>query len=95
MADITRQLKLNAVELLRQPGAIRHVDVAVDGEPIGVVHTALGGDIDLDLVLEALNDGIAVRGSIGVPWVGVCRRCLVDLDGVDVGRDRRALPEDA
>jgi uncharacterized protein len=83
MADITRQLKLNAVELLRQPGAIRNVEVTVDGAPIGVMHSALGGDIELRLVLEALNDGIAVRGSIGVPWVGVCRRCLVNLDGID------------
>lgn len=84
MVDITRQLKLNAVELLRQPGAIRHVDITVEGEPVGVVHPALGGEIELGLVLEALNDGIAVRGTIGVPWVGVCRRCLVDLDGIDV-----------
>ncbi len=83
MADITRQLKLNAVELLRQPGAIRHVDTTVEGEPIGVEHSALGGDIELGLVLEALNDGISVRGSIGVPWVGVCRRCLVELVGVE------------
>jgi uncharacterized protein len=83
MVDISRQLKLNAVELLRQPGAIRIVEVTVEGEPIGVVHTALGGDIELGLVLEALNDGIAVRGSIGVPWVGVCRRCLVELVGIE------------
>jgi uncharacterized protein len=83
VADITRQLKLNAVELLRQPGAIRHVDFAVEAEPIGVVHRALAGEIELHLVLEALNDGIAVRGSIGVPWAGVCRRCLASVNGVD------------
>jgi uncharacterized protein len=83
VADITRQLKLNAVELLRQPGAIRHVDFAVEAEPIGVVHSALAGEIELHLVLEALNDGIAVRGSIGVPWAGVCRRCLASVNGVD------------
>jgi uncharacterized protein len=83
MADITRQLKLNAVELLRQPGAVRRFDLAVDAEPIGVVHPALDGDIELRLVLEALNDGIAVRGTIDVPWTGVCRRCLMPLTGID------------
>jgi len=83
MADITRQLKLNAVELLRQPGALRRFEFAVAPEPIGVVHPALDGDLELRLLLEALNDGIAVRGAIDVPWVGVCRRCLEPLRGVD------------
>ena len=48
-----------------------------------MVHPALDGDVDLHLVLEALNDGIAVRGTIGVPWAGMCRRCLTPLTGVD------------
>ncbi len=62
---------------------MRRFDFAVDAEPIGVVHPALDGDIDLRLVLEALNDGIAVRGTIDVPWTGVCRRCLMPLTGID------------
>ncbi len=32
---------------------------------------------------KRLNDGIAVRGTIGVPWAGMCRRCLMPLTGVD------------
>jgi uncharacterized protein len=83
MADVTRQLKLNAVELLRQPGATRAFDFAVEAEPLGVVHPALDGEVELHLVLEALNDGIAVEGTIGVPWTGVCRRCLTPLSGTD------------
>jgi uncharacterized protein len=83
MADITRQLRLNAVELLRQPGAVREFDFALDPEPVGVVHPALNGEVDIRLLLEALNDGIAVTGTIGVPWAGMCRRCLVPLSGID------------
>jgi uncharacterized protein len=83
MADVTRQLKLNAVELLRQPGAQRAFDFTIDAGPVGVVHPALDGEVDLHLLLEALNDGISVKGTIGVPWAGVCRRCLVPLSGVD------------
>jgi uncharacterized protein len=83
MADITRQLRLNAVELLRQPGAVREFDFSLDPEPVGVVHPALNGDVDIHLVLEALNDGIAVTGTIGVPWAGMCRRCLMPLSGID------------
>lgn len=83
MVDPERQLHLNAVELLRRPGAVRHIDIVVEPTAIGVEHEALGGDVRLTLDLEALNDGIAVRGTVGVPWSGVCRRCLAELSGVD------------
>ena len=84
MADPARQLRLNAVELLRQPGTTRAVAFDVDGGTVDVAHAAPDGSIDLDLVLEALNDGIAVRGTISTPWHGECRRCLAPLTGVDV-----------
>jgi uncharacterized protein len=77
-----RELRINAVELLRQPGAIRPVEVTVSGEMLDVQHEALAGDIDVQLELEALNDGIVVRGTIAAPWARPCRRCLEDLDGV-------------
>ena len=34
MVDLLRPLRINAVELLRQPGAVRDVDVVVDAEPL-------------------------------------------------------------
>ncbi len=83
MADPARQLRVNAVELLRQPGAVRTVEFVVEPGAIGVVHEALAGHIDIDLRLEALNDGITVGGVISVPWAGVCRRCLAEVAGVD------------
>ena len=84
MVDIARQLRLNAVELLRQPGATRDFEFEVPGDAVSVVHDALDGAIDLRLRLETLNDGIAVSGTIATPWRGVCRRCLVPLSGVDI-----------
>ena len=77
-----RELRINAVELLRQPGATRPVEVSVSGEALEVEHDALVGEIDVDLELEALNDGIVVRGTIAAPWARPCRRCLDDLSGV-------------
>lgn len=77
-----RELRVNAVELLRQPGAVKLVDVTVSGPVLDVVHDALAGDIVVDLELEALNDGIVVRGSVSAPWAAPCRRCLADLHGV-------------
>jgi len=77
-----RELRINAVELLRQPGAVRPVEVTVSGEDLDVDHEALAGEIGVELELEALNDGIVVRGTIAAPWSRPCRRCLEDLSGV-------------
>ncbi len=84
MVDPARQLRLNAVELLRQPGATREFSFEIPGQVVEVEHVALNGPIELALVLEALNDGIAVRGTISTPWHGECRRCLTALTGIDV-----------
>jgi uncharacterized protein len=76
-----RELRVNAVELLRQPGTVRSVELAVPADVVDVVHDALAGDIAVDLDLEALTDGIVVRGAICAPWARPCRRCLAELSG--------------
>jgi uncharacterized protein len=68
--------------MLRQPGSVRPVEVSVPGEVLDVDHEALDGEIGVDLELEALNEGIVVRGTIAAPWARPCRRCLKDLSGV-------------
>ena len=80
----TRELRVNAVELLRKPGSTQSVDVTVAGADLDVVHDALAGDLDVDVLLSVMNDGIVVRGEVRAPWTGVCRRCLRDLSGVAV-----------
>ncbi len=81
MSDPLRPLRVNAVELLRQPGAIHDMEFVVEAEPLGVVHTRLSGDIRVDLKLEALNDGIRVTGTVSAIWATACRRCLADVSG--------------
>ena len=77
-----RELRINAVELLRQPGATKPVDVTVTGADLDVVHDSLAGDLDIDVLLTVMNDGIVVRGEVRAPWSRPCRRCLKDLSGV-------------
>jgi uncharacterized protein len=84
MAHPERQLRINAVELLRQPGTSRHLLFDIPAEVAGVTHPAVDGPITVDVTLDVLNNGIAVRGSLGVPWHGECRRGLVPLSGVDL-----------
>jgi uncharacterized protein len=81
MSDPLRPLRVNAVELLRQPGAVRDISLSIEAESLGVVHERLSGDLTVRLHLEALNDGIRVTGEISAPWSSVCRRCLIDVNG--------------
>ena len=82
MVDELRPLWVNAIELLRQPGSERAVDATILAEPLGVAHDRLDGDIDVELILESMNDGIVVKGVVRAPWSTGCRRCLKDLQGV-------------
>ncbi len=85
MADPLRPLRINAVELLRQPGAVRDVLVDVEAAPLGAEHDRLVGDIHVGLRLTARNDGIDVDGTVSADWETVCRRCLTDVSGTAVG----------
>ncbi|MFN3254722.1 MAG: YceD family protein [Ilumatobacter sp.] len=80
--DGLRELRVNAVELLRQPGAIKEIDATVSAHALDIEHSALSGDVTVAVELEAINDGITVRGTVSAPWTGACRRCLQDLSGV-------------
>jgi len=82
MADALRPLRVNAVELLRQPGAIREIDLEIAPASIDAEHERLVGDIGVDLRLEALNDGIRVTGAVAAEWATECRRCLTPLGAV-------------
>jgi uncharacterized protein len=41
-----------------------------------------GGELELDVVLEAVRGGVAVTGVLRAPWEGQCRRCLGPASGV-------------
>jgi uncharacterized protein len=82
MVDELRPLRVNAIELLRQPGTECTVKATIPAGPLGVAHERLDGDIDVALVLESMNDGIVVKGVVRAPWTSECRRCLKDIAGV-------------
>lgn len=78
-------LLVNAAELLRRPGSDRTVELSVPLAELGVVDpTRFEGDaeVSVQLRLDSLSDGIVVDGVLRTPWIGVCRRCLVDTSGV-------------
>jgi uncharacterized protein len=87
---VASPLRVNAAELLRRPGADKHVDIEVPLGELGIPTEGEDADerfsptaaVGVHLRLEALSDGIVVDGTLDVPWQGTCRRCLADTAGL-------------
>jgi uncharacterized protein len=78
---------VNAAELLRRSGLQKDVVLQVpliDLEVIDDPRFVEGTEVDVRLHLESMNDGIVVDGSVSVPWVGTCRRCIEPIGGIAV-----------
>ena len=74
-------LRLNARELLRQPGMSRKIETSLDAVDLGVTDDRVAGIVDISLEAVSSIDGIVVAGSIATPWRVPCRRCLSDVAG--------------
>ncbi|MFC4555599.1 YceD family protein [Georgenia faecalis] len=74
---------INTHDLSRRPGSMiplaRTVPAAEDfgTEVIGV---PVGSDVDLDLRLESVMDGVLVSGEVRTRAAGQCVRCLGEVD---------------
>ena len=84
----------------RRPGTLRTLRLAAPvDEPIGldVVAVPPGADVDLDLRLEAVAEGVLVSGTAAAVAVGQCSRCLIDLTEPVIARIRElyAYPDSA
>ena len=78
-------LLVNVAELLRRPGSDRAVEVdipLVELEVVDPTRFTDDAEVTVRLRLDSLSDGIVVDGVLRTPWIGVCRRCLVDISGV-------------
>jgi uncharacterized protein len=81
--DARSPLVVSTHELGRRPGAMRTLEHTVPApahlgtEVIGVPQ---GSDVELDLRLEAVMDGVFVTGTARVALKGECVRCLRDID---------------
>jgi uncharacterized protein len=70
---------LDTRSLGRAPGSMREVHRAVTApEKIGLDLIAIpaGAEIDVDLMLQAVSEGVLVTGTVSAPLEGECSRCL-------------------
>ncbi len=84
MTGTVAGLRIGVSELRRRPGERReeHRRVPMGGTAISTASVPEGAEAEVDLVLESLSDGVTVNGTVRVPWVGPCRRCLEETSGV-------------
>ena len=86
--DPRSPLVLDTHELGRRPGSTRTVQRTVAApEDLGtdVIGIPTGTDIELDLRLEAVMEGVLVTGSVRGRAIGECVRCLGEVvEDVDV-----------
>ena len=81
--DPRAPLVLDIRELGRRPGSQRKVSRTVPapaGLGIEVLRVPEGSQVDIDLRLEAVMEGVLVTGSASVGLEGECVRCLGPID---------------
>lgn len=74
---------LDTRELGRRPGSQREVVTTVPAPAdlgIEVLGVPEGAEVDLDLRLEAVMEGVLVTGTARAELVGECVRCLDEID---------------
>ncbi|MGH1562525.1 YceD family protein [Mumia sp. DW29H23] len=75
---------LDTHEIARRPGTQRELTLsekAPAGMGVDMLGVPEGSDIDLELRLESVMEGILVTGTASVHTSGECVRCLKDIDG--------------
>lgn len=110
--DRRSPLVLDVQELQRRPGTMRTLKRAIPAPAalgLEVIGVPEGSDIDLDLRMEAVVEGVLVTGTATVQLHGECVRCLTEIDesdsfdlqelyfypGHEVGEDESVIIEDA
>lgn len=84
----------------RRPGTMRTLRIAVPLDaPMGldVVAVPAGSEVDLDVRLESVAEGVLVSGTAAATAVGHCARCLIEItEPVVAGvRELFAFPDSA
>jgi uncharacterized protein len=81
--DPRQPLVVDTTKLPRQPGATRalkRVIPAPAGFGLEMISVPVGSDVELDLVLTSVSEGVYVSGRVRGRITGECGRCLNEID---------------
>jgi len=89
-----RPFIVNVSAIRRVPGARRAEQRQGRIQGLGVTGSSVApnASVGIDAVLEVIDGGIVVIGTVKALWVGECRRCLGDVGG-DLEIDVREIYE--
>ncbi len=82
MADAVRitppsQLLVDTLEIRRRTGARREFAAVTELPDVEAGEfTVIDGRLAIDLVVEAVTEGVSAKGTVRGEWTGPCRRCL-------------------
>ncbi len=83
-ADRRSPLTLDVSSLGRRPGAMQEVRQTVPSPArigLDLIAIEAGAQLDLDLRLESVSEGVLVSGTVHGPTRGECSRCLEPVTG--------------
>lgn len=74
---------VNVADVRRAAGSRKPVHVSAPIGELQVVDTvvAADADVEVDVELESVDDGIVATGRVRAPWTSICRRCLGPAEG--------------
>ncbi|WP_433630754.1 YceD family protein [Nocardia sp. CA-120079] len=75
---------LDVISLGRRPGTMKELHrVVTADERIGLdlIAIPVGAEVDLDLQLQAVSEGVLVTGTVAASTAGECSRCLEPFTG--------------
>lgn len=81
--DHRAPLVFDTRELGRRPGALKRISRTVEAPKdlgIEVIRVPEGAEVEIDLRLEAVMEGVLVTGTARAPLAGECVRCLEPLE---------------
>ena len=80
---MAHELVVVVADLLHRPGSHRHERLAARLDGLRVMGTSVPSEreVDLDVELEAVSDGILASGRVDARWAAECRRCLRPIEG--------------
>jgi uncharacterized protein len=76
-------LQVGVADIRRHLGSRRpiHVQASLEGLAISTSAVPPGAQIDVELELESISNGVVAEGVVRSPWVAECRRCLDPIEG--------------
>ncbi|GAA0538843.1 YceD family protein [Paractinoplanes ferrugineus] len=76
-------LVVDTTKLPRQPGATRALERVIPAPPnlgLDMISVPEGSDVELDLVLTSVSEGVYISGRVRGSLTGECGRCLNEID---------------